>query len=44
MKEEEMKHIAEWIVKVLENPQDDKVLGDVKAMVYSLCRRFPLGY
>ena len=44
MKEEEMKNIAEWIVRVLEKPHDNKVLGDVKAMVDSLCRQFPLGY
>ena len=43
MKEEEMRNIAEWIVKVLERPYEE-VLGDVKTMVYSLCRQFPLGY
>ena len=44
MKEEEMKNIAEWIIKVLEKPYDDKVLGDVRSMVYSLCSQFSLDY
>ena len=42
MKEREMKTIAEWITRVLERPYDTRVLNDVRSMVHSLCRQFPL--
>ncbi len=42
MKEGEMKTIAKWIARVLERPFDTKVLNDVRSMVHSLCRQFPL--
>jgi glycine hydroxymethyltransferase len=42
MKEREMKKIAEWIIRVLERPYEKKVLTDVRSMVHSLCRQFPL--
>jgi glycine hydroxymethyltransferase len=42
MKEREMKTIAKWITRVLERPYDTKVLNDVRSMVHSLCRQFPL--
>ena len=42
MKEREVKKIAEWITMVLERPHDNKALTDVRSMVYSLCRQFPL--
>ena len=42
MKEREMKKIAKWITRVLERPYDTKVLNDVRSMVHSLCRQFPL--
>lgn len=42
MKEREMKKIAEWIIRVLERPYEKIVLTDVRSMVHSLCRQFPL--
>ena len=42
MKEREMKTIAEWITRILERPYDRKILNDVKSLVHSLCRQFPL--
>ena len=42
MKEREMKKITEWIIRVLERPYEKKVLTDVRSMVHSLCRQFPL--
>ena len=42
MQEGEMKTIAKWIARVLERPFDTKVLNDVRSMVHSLCRQFPL--
>ena len=44
MKEEEMRGIARWIVSVLEKPDDEKVLRDVRGMVDALCLQFPLHY
>lgn len=44
MKEEEMRGIARWIVSVLEQPDDEKVLRDVRDMVHALCLQFPLDY
>jgi glycine hydroxymethyltransferase len=42
MKEREMKTIAKWITRVLERPYDTQVLTDVRSLVHSLCRQFPL--
>ena len=42
MQEGEMKTIAKWITRVLERPYDTRVLNDVRSMVHSLCRQFPL--
>ena len=42
MKEREMKKIAKWITRVLERPYDKGVLTDVRSLVHSLCRQFPL--
>ncbi len=44
MKEGEMRAIAGWITRVLENPSNEKLLGEVRSMVQSLCRQFPLHY
>jgi glycine hydroxymethyltransferase len=44
MKEGEMRTIAGWIARVLEQPFDEKLLGEVRSMVRSLCRQFPLHY
>ena len=42
MREPEMDAIAELIGRVLASPEDDHVLGAVKAEVEALCERFPL--
>ena len=42
IKEREMKKIAGWIIRVLERPYEKEVLTDVRSMVHSLCRQFPL--
>ena len=42
MKEREMKKVAKWIARVLERPYDKGVLTDVRSLVHSLCRQFPL--
>ena len=42
MRGAEMDLIGELIAKVLESPDDDRVLGTVKDEVERLCRRFPL--
>ena len=42
MKEREMKKVAKWITRVLERPYDKGVLTDVRSLVHSLCRQFPL--
>ena len=42
MKEREMKKVAKWIARVLESPYDTQVLTDVRSLVHSLCRQFPL--
>ena len=44
MKENELRGIAQWIVSVLEKPDDEKVLRDVRGMVDALCLQFPLHY
>lgn len=41
-KENEIKTMGELIVKALKNPQDEKVLSDVKENVYTLCKKFPV--
>ncbi|MEA5000565.1 MAG: serine hydroxymethyltransferase [Endomicrobiaceae bacterium] len=42
MKEEEMKKIAGWIIKVLKNIQNETVINDVKKEVTALCKQFPV--
>ncbi len=42
MKEREMKKIAEWITLVLERPHNNEVIDNIKSMVHSLCRQFPI--
>ena len=44
MGEGEMKIIADFIQKVIENRQDRKTLEEVKNRVRELCRKFPLPY
>jgi glycine hydroxymethyltransferase len=42
MREPEMELIGDYIVRVLKAPEDDTVLGVVRADVEKLCRKFPL--
>ncbi|MBC7194658.1 MAG: serine hydroxymethyltransferase [Caldisericia bacterium] len=42
MGEEEMEIVGKLIAKVLKNPNDEKVLEEVKKEVKNLCERFPL--
>jgi glycine hydroxymethyltransferase len=42
MREPEMELIGDYIVRVLKAPEDDTVLGMVRADVEKLCRKFPL--
>ncbi len=41
-KEAETKLMGEMIIKALRNPQDEKVLADVKNNVHELCFKFPV--
>ena len=42
MGESEMKQIADFIARVLEQPEDEGVLAGIQIEVEALCRRFPL--
>jgi len=42
MKEKEMKIIAGYIAKVLQNVTDERISNEVKSEVQELCREFPL--
>ncbi|MFA7074548.1 MAG: serine hydroxymethyltransferase [Endomicrobiaceae bacterium] len=42
MKEEEMKKIAGWIIKVLKNIQNENIVNDIKKEVTVLCKQFPV--
>jgi glycine hydroxymethyltransferase len=42
MREAEMDSVGEYIARVLASPDDEAVLGRVKAEVEALCRKFPL--
>ncbi|MFC1500839.1 serine hydroxymethyltransferase [Elusimicrobiota bacterium] len=42
MKEHEMAEIAEWIISVLKNKDNEKVINEVKEKVSKLCKKFPL--
>jgi len=42
MKEEEMRRIARWIVRVLQNLEDEKTANAVREEVRELCEQFPL--
>jgi glycine hydroxymethyltransferase len=42
MKEAEMRHIALWIGKALENRTDDSALARIRGEVAELANRFPL--
>ncbi|GAB1401991.1 serine hydroxymethyltransferase [Elusimicrobiota bacterium] len=42
MKEPQMQKIAEYIIKVLKNINDESVIADVKKEVIALCKQFPV--
>jgi glycine hydroxymethyltransferase len=42
MKEPEMVMIADLIIKVLDNPADEEVIGEVRKKIRALCRKFPV--
>jgi glycine hydroxymethyltransferase len=42
MKEEQMIEIADLIVRVLRNKDDEKTVGAVRSRVKELCSEFPL--
>ena len=42
MREAEMETIGDLIARALKSPEDDRVLGSIRAEVEALCRRFPL--
>jgi glycine hydroxymethyltransferase len=42
MKGKEMKHLAEWIVKVAKDPNNDEALSQIKTEVETLCTQFPV--
>lgn len=42
LKDTEVKTVAQWITKVLERPYDMNLLQDIRSMVHSLCRQFPI--
>jgi len=44
MKEAEIRGIARWIVNVLEQPDNETALHDVRGMVHALCLQFPINY
>ncbi len=41
MKEPEMEQIAEWMDRVISNPEDDDLTKKVSAEIHELCRSFP---
>lgn len=41
-KEAEVAQLTEWMCDVLDNIEDEKVIGEVKAKVVELCSRFPV--
>jgi glycine hydroxymethyltransferase len=42
MREAEMEQIGALVARVLDAPDDDRVIGMVRSEVEELCRRFPL--
>lgn len=42
MKEPQMQKIAEYIIKVLKNINDESVIAEVKKEVIALCKQFPV--
>jgi glycine hydroxymethyltransferase len=42
LKEQEMEEVGDYISELLNQPEDDKLIGDIKMKIRSLCKRFPL--
>ncbi|MEA3385729.1 MAG: serine hydroxymethyltransferase [Thermodesulfobacteriota bacterium] len=42
LKEKEMEEVGNHISELLNYPEDDKLIGDIKMKIRSLCERFPL--
>lgn len=42
MKEEEMRTIGRWIVRILKNPEDEKLKTEIRNQISELCSHFPL--
>ena len=42
LREAEMDLIGDFIARALASPEDERVLGSIKAEVERLCRKFPL--
>jgi glycine/serine hydroxymethyltransferase len=42
MKEQEMEHVAELMGSILKNPEDQKIMDNVRKEVRRLTRKFPL--
>ncbi len=42
LKEQEMEEVGNYISELLNQPEDDKLIGDIKIKIRSLCERFPL--
>jgi len=42
LKEKEMEEVGDYISELLNHPQDDKLIRDIKMKIRSLCERFPL--
>lgn len=42
MREEEMKHIAEWIVEAVNSRDDEKKIAEIREAVKTLCTKFPI--
>lgn len=42
MKEKEIKKIAEWINEIIENYENEKVLGKIKKDVVKFCKKYPI--
>jgi len=42
IKEPEMEMIGEWIIKILNNPKDEKLIAEIKKEVMILTKKFPI--
>ncbi len=42
LKEQEMEEVGNYISELLNQPEDDKLIGDIKMKIRSQCERFPL--